>query len=298
MELQLLPSKKIDKKKWDDCLNNSSNPLIYASSDYLDCMADNWDAIVAEDYSFVMPIPWRKKIGIRYCYKVPFIQQLGVFGKILTDENITSCIKLMLRSFRYGDYSFNYLNKVNDGKRSSNYMLSLASNYRSTSLFYSDKLKSDLSKAGKNGLGYQSGNTDEAIDLFRELYAEKTRGITATDYDNFYRLCNLKERENNLIVRKISLDKNILAISLLMKDKLRVYNLISCTTQKGRNVLAGHFLHDSLIKEYSQTGLIFDFEGSDIPGIKHFYKSFGAIEQPYSKIHFNRLPYLLQLFKR
>ena len=298
MELQLLPSKNIDKKKWDECLNSSSNPLIYASSAYLDCMADNWDGIVAEDYSFIMPIPWRKKFSIRYCYKVPFIQQLGVFGKILKEDNVTACIKLMFESFRYGDYSFNYLNKVNDGKRCSNYMLSLASNYRSTSFFYSDKLKSDLSKAGKNQLGYQSGNADEAIDLFRELYAERTQGITANDYDNFYRLCNLKERENNLIVRKISLDKNVLAISLLMKDKFRIYNLISCTTQKGRNALAGHFLYDSLIKEYSQTGLIFDFEGSDIPGIKHFYKSFGAIEQPYSSIHFNRLPYLLQLLKR
>ena len=70
------------------------------------------------------------------------------------------------------------------------------------------------------------------------------------------------------------------------------------TQKQGQHALAGHFLYDSLIKEYSQTGLIFDFEGSDIPGIKHFYKSFGAIEQPYSRIHFNRLPYLLQLLKR
>jgi len=298
MELQLLPSNKIDKKKWDECLNSSLGPLIYASSAYLDQMADNWDGIVAEDYSFIMPIPWRKKLGIRYCYKVPFIQQLGVFGKTAQEDDIKSCIQLMFAGFRYGDYSFNYQNKCYGGKRCSNYMLSLASNYRSTSFFYSDKLAADLSKAAKNSLQYERGNVDEAIGLFRELYKEKIQGITALDYDNFYRLCYLKEKENNLIVRKISSDKNILSISLLMKDKFRIYNLISCTTQQGRKALAGHFLYDSLIKEYSQTGLIFDFEGSDIPGIKHFYKIFGAIEQPYSQIHFNRLPYLLQLFKR
>ena len=298
MELQLLPSNKIDKKKWDECLNSSLGPLIYASSAYLDQMADNWDGIVAEDYSFIMPIPWRKKLGIRYCYKVPFIQQLGVFGKTAQEDDIKSCIQLMFAGFRYGDYSFNYQNKCDGGKRCSNYMLSLASNYRSTSFFYSDKLAADLSKAAKNSLQYERGNVDEAIGLFRELYKEKIQGITALDYDNFYRLCYLKEKENNLIVRKISSDKNILSISLLMKDKFRIYNLISCTTQQGRNALAGHFLYDSLIKEYSQTGLIFDFEGSEIPGIKHFYKSFGAIEQPYSQIHFNRLPYLLKLFKR
>ena len=298
MELQLLPSNKIDKIKWDECLSSSSVPLIYASSTYLDHMADNWNGIVAEDYSFIMPIPWRKKLGIRYCYKVPFIQQLGVFGKKVEEDAIQSCAELMLESFRYGDYFFNYRNKYNSGKRCSNYILSLASNYRSTSLFYADKLTSDLSKATKNSLEYEHGTADEAIGLFRELYTERIQGITPGDYNNFYRLCNLKERENNLIVRKISSGKNILSISLLMKDKFRIYNLISCTTQNGRNALAGHFLYDSLIKEYSQTGLIFDFEGSDLPGIKHFYKSFGAIEQPYTQIHFNRLPFFLQLFKR
>ena len=61
---------------------------------------------------------------------------------------------------------------------------------------------------------------------------------------------------------------------------------------------AGHFLLDNIIKEFSQTGLVLDFEGSDIPGIEHFYKSFGAINQPYNKIHFNRLPYFLRLLKR
>lgn len=298
MELQLLPSNKIDRKKWDECLNSSSNPLIYASSAYLDHMADNWDGIIAEGYAFIMPIPWRKKFGIKYCYKVPFIQQLGVFGKAVQEDDIKSCIQLMFAWFRYGDYSFNYQNTRNGGKHCSNYVLSLASNYRSTSFFYGDKLTSDLSKAAKNSLQYEHGTADEAMHLFRELYTDRLQGITTNDYDSFYRLCKLKESQNNLIVRKISLDKNILSISLLMKDKFRIYNLISCTTPNGRNALAGHFLYDSLIKEYSQTGLIFDFEGSDIPGIKHFYKSFGAIEQPYTQIHFNRLPFLLKLLKR
>jgi hypothetical protein len=61
---------------------------------------------------------------------------------------------------------------------------------------------------------------------------------------------------------------------------------------------AGHLLYDSFIKEFSQTRLVFDFEGSDIPGIEHFFKIYCAINQPYAKIHFNRLPYILRLLKR
>ncbi len=217
MELQLLPSKKINKKKWDECLNSSSTPFIYASSVYLDSMADNWDGIIAEDYEFIMPVPWRKKFGIKYCYSVPFIQQLGVFGKTFRENDITACARLMLRSYKYGDYSFNYLNKFKGGKVCSNYMISLASNYRSTSFFYSDKLKSDLTKAGKNSLEYEWGSAGEAIELFRELYAERISGFTPHDYNNFYNLCSLKEKENNLIVRKISSGKNLLAIKMYWK---------------------------------------------------------------------------------
>ena len=298
MQLQLFSSTEIDKQKWDDCLKESSNQLIYASSVYLDYMADNWDGIIGDDYNLIMPIPWRKKYGIKYCYHAPFIQQTGVFAKAIEDDEVRDCLKLMLQYFKYGDYSLNFMNTIKSGKSANNYMLSLASNYRSTSFFYSEDLKANLSKASKYFLIYEKGNAEEAINLFRELYGEKFPNVISVNYKNFYDLCELKATEGNLIVRKISLDKRTVSMNLLLKDKHRIYSLMHSTTSEGRNISAGHFLLDNIIKEFSQTGLVFDFEGSDIPGVEHFIKSFGAINQPYSKIHFNRLPYLLRLFKR
>ncbi|MEP6684706.1 MAG: hypothetical protein ABJA35_15655 [Parafilimonas sp.] len=298
MQLQLLSSHEIDKQKWDDCLKDSINPFIYASSVYLDCMADNWDGIVGDDYNIIMPIPWRKKFGVQYSYHVPFIQQLGVFGKEFKQDDVNDCIRLMLQNFKYGDYSLNFMNTIKSGKQSNNYMLSLASNYRSTSFFYSDKLKSDLTKAANNSFEYVTATADEVINLFKELYTERMPDLDAENYKKLYDLSVIKDKENNLITRKIIVKNKAVAMGLLLKDKFRIYNLISCTTSEGRVMHAGHFLYDSLIKEFSQTGLIFDFEGSDIPGVEHFFKSFGAINQPYTKIHFNRLPYFLRLLKR
>ena len=298
MQLTVLPSYNIDKSKWDECLYSSTMPFIYASSAYLDNMADNWSGIVGDDYALIMPIPWRKKFGINYTYSVAFVQQLGLFGKRVSDDNVKACMKLMLNNFKYGDYSFNHLNKINNAKTSNNYVLSLASDYKATSLFYSDKLKSDLKKAVHQAFEYSDAPTEDAIKYFNELYGARIPNVTQADYNNLYTFCILKQEEKNLIVRKVSQAKDILAINLLIKDANRLYNLLSCTLPKGRNVFAGHFLYDSLIKEFSRTGLVFDFEGSDIPGVAHFYKSFGAINQSYAKIHFNRLPYFLRLFKR
>jgi hypothetical protein len=298
MELVILPSYKIDKQKWDECLYSSAMPFIYASSAYLDHMADNWSGIVGNDYELIMPVPWRKKYRIKYTYAVPFVQQLGLFGRSASDDDISACLKLMLSNFKYGDYAFNHLNKIDDAKTSNNYVLSLAADYNSTSLYFSDKLRSNLKRTAEHAFEYSDAQAEEAIKCFDELYRERISNITAADYDHFYALCSLKQKESNLIVRKVSLVNKLLAINLLMKDGYRLYNLLSCTLPEGRNVFAGHFLYDSLIKEFSRTGLVFDFEGSDIAGVEHFYKSFGAINQPYPKIHFNRLPYFLRLFKR
>src|SRR3954451_11282004 len=100
--IEIMPSHKIDNTKWDTCIKKSDNSFIYATSSYLNFMSDNWHGIVVNDYDCVMPIPWRKKFGIRYCYDVPFIQQLGWFQQTET----TSSVLIFPRFFsfiKYGD---------------------------------------------------------------------------------------------------------------------------------------------------------------------------------------------------
>lgn len=298
MQLQIIASHKIDELKWDQCLKSSTNALIYSSTDFLNTICDNWDAIVVNDYDFIMPVPWRKKFGIKYCYHVPFLQQAGVFGKDINEKIVAGCFQLLQKITRYGDYAFNYKNKISVGKVCNNFTLSLASNYESTSLFYSDKLKADLTKAQSYSFDYIQAGADEAINLYHQMYGQRFPHISEADYRRLFDFCLIKEKENNLVVRKIKNAGTTVAINLLLKGKSRLYNLISCTTAEGRSLHAGHALHDSIIKEFSQTGWLLDFEGSDIPGVAHFYKSFGAINQPYTRIHFNSLPKILQLFKR
>jgi hypothetical protein len=73
---------------------------------------------------------------------------------------------------------------------------------------------------------------------------------------------------------------------------------MNSTTPDGRKKEANHFLLDQVIKEFAGKPLIFDFEGSDVPGIKSFYEKFGAINQPYYSLHFNLLPAPFKWLKR
>ena len=56
--LQYLHRTQIDTQKWDQCITNAANGLLYAHSFYLDHMADNWDALVlGEELERAKPDP-------------------------------------------------------------------------------------------------------------------------------------------------------------------------------------------------------------------------------------------------
>ena len=111
--IEIIPSHQIDNAKWDACLRNSSNGLIYATSTYVNCIADNWHGIVIGDYDCVMPVPWKKKLGVRYCYDTPFIQQLGWYS-VHRMSDALSLMKTLFSFCKYGDYAFNFSNTLHE----------------------------------------------------------------------------------------------------------------------------------------------------------------------------------------
>src|SRR3712207_5060172 len=99
----------IDTARWDACIANALNGLIYAKSYYLDALATHWHAIVADDYEIVMPLPFRRKYGIRYVYMPAFTQQLGCFSSAeIPDGVLNEMLLLAQQHLSFGDYHFNY----------------------------------------------------------------------------------------------------------------------------------------------------------------------------------------------
>ena len=74
--------------------------------------------------------------------------------------------------------------------------------------------------------------------------------------------------------------------------------MINSNFPEGRSNETNYLLLSSIWKEFAQTGLLFDFEGSDTPGIKTFYKKFGSTNQQYYSIHFNNLLWPIRLLKK
>ncbi len=299
-EAYILPSSHIDAPKWNKCISNSQNGLIYASSDYLNAMADNWHGIVIDDYRAVMPIPWRIKMRFRYAYMPAFMQQLGLVGDY-TMTDLEAVLRTLPDFVSLADIHFNFSNTALSSRKEvsakTNLVIDLSDGYDTIYALYRKDLKENIRKAGQ--LSYENYTVEQARDLYRKQYAARMPHVSDVDYHHFSELCARFHQHDQCIVRCVQdEDATVLASAILLKDTRRIYNLANAVTPQGREKAANDFLLDRILHEFAGQPLIFDFEGSELRGVKAYYEKFGAVNQPYFYYHYNGLPWPLRLFKR
>lgn len=293
----------IDIPRWDACMKQAANRLIYGFSFYLDCMtAEKWDALVFDDYAAVMPLTWRRKYGTRYLYQPAFTQQTGIFSTIpITGPMIEAFLTTATRLFRFAEIFFNYGNPYPVFETRCNFILPLDTPYPSLAAQYKKDLVRNLKLAARAGLQYHSGFSDIAGALrgYRKEYGSRLPQLTEDDYRHFENLCEYLQQQGRLLLRAAT-DRmgQPLATALLARDHKRCYLLQSTTFPAGRDTKANHFLLDRLVDELAGTGNILDFEGSDLPGIAHFYSNFGSRQQHYFFYRHNQLPRPWRWLKR
>ena len=283
--IKIIPSHLIDESKWNDCLLVNKG-LIYSRYEYLNAMSKHWVGLVLGDYKGIMPICFKKKFGIQYSFIPPFIQQLNWVGKPVSTLDLKHII---LQFTKYGDLMWNRMDKGFNQLPKINFIIDLNNSYEKIYNNYSTDLKQNLKKAAKEKLNYKGSSTLlQAINIYKKLYANRLEKTTQQDFDHFINLCLQLFNNNQCFVREVLNSNNeIMAIALLLKDENRIYNIANTTTELGRKTEANHFLLDNIIKEFSSKDLIFDFEGSDIDGVKKFYQKFGPINEPYYHWHIN-----------
>lgn len=298
---QILHSTAIDLLQWDNCVAVNNNGLIYATSLYLNAMCSNWYGLVYKDYELIFPIPYKKKYGIAYCYMPAFTQQLGFIGneKLVTNEMLQQLQDFVKYASPYINFDNSHFAKVNNCVVRNNFILSLEQSYASIKKSYKKSMAYSLAKAKKQNLQYVvSDNINEAVSMYEAYNRDKMLHVTMEDYKSLKRLLKQLYSKQQVIVRKaVNANGETLSIVLLMQDEKRYYNIINATTELGRKSESNYFLYNELLQELSNQNMIFDFEGSDLTGVKSFYEKFGAINQPYFHWHYNKLPKIISWLK-
>jgi hypothetical protein len=300
MNIKYISYKEINFKKWDACILSSSCSLPYALSFYLDATCDkNWDALVLEDYTAVMPLPIREKLGVSYVFQPYFSQQLGIYSTInLTQEQEESFIKIIPSSIKYIDTYINYTNTI-AGKSRCNLILDLQQSYENIYNGFSDNLKRNLKKATKYPLVFEAIQESEYLSFAKKIMLDEEKNKYSKEiYDLLVQLYKVLDTNKMLQAYAIKEGNSILSVALFIVYKNRIVNLAPFNSPTAKEKQTSAFLFDAIIKQYADTSLFLDFEGSEIAGVKNFYKQFGAIEQNYSHYKENRLPRLLRFLKK
>jgi hypothetical protein len=295
---------QVDKQQWDNCIRSAANTLIYGYSFYLDALAPGWNAVVDENYKWVMPLPNKRKFGISYLYQPPFVQQLGVFAKSLQDVPLKEIAQLLQTHYRFCEVQWNYATPgLSDNSiqqtPATNFILDLNSTYEPIRERYTKDLKRNLQRGSRFQFTFKAiDDYALCIRLYRQYYGERIPHVKSKDYAAFAEACKCAAANDMLICRQVVNENDeVLALALLLNDGKRLYNMMNTTTAAGRKTEANHVLLDAIIKEFSGQDLIFDFEGSDLDGVKAFYRNFAPANQPYYHIKYNLLPWPVRLLK-
>lgn len=298
-KLRYLKHVEIDSEKWNRCIDNSSNALIYAYSWYLNLVCKSWDAIIYGDYEYVLPIPIRSKFGINYVYQPYFAQQLGIFP-IPPEKIQESFSNELFNQFRLINYQINaQLNKNNflsfNLAERVNLVLSLNHNYETIYKKYTPHTKRNINKAKQCDIEVSRNILmDDYFSSFESRYP-----VASNEMNHLKELVKFsKKNGTGEFYGVFSSKKNLCAAVFFIRSNKRAVVLSSFSTQEGRKNRSMFAIIDNFVQHNSNTHLLLDFEGSNKESLARFYAGFGAQPEYYYHISANKLPSILKLFNR
>lgn len=283
MQIRLLKHSEIDFKRWDNSISNARNALPYASSCYLNAVSPCWEALVSENYEFVMPLPIKKFLFVKYIAQPPFCQQLGIFS---ASEVSKAVLNLFLRKIPYLvlTYSFNEWNFIENGRTNPNYVLDLSLPKDELCSQFSKNTQRNILKAKKYDLSLGENLSKDEFFAFYQKYNKEEGLLFKKLFSNFFvnqspflkgRFFGVRTSKNELI-----------AAVFCLQTKNRITYLAPVSNKEGKQKSAMFLLVDYLIASYSN--IFLDFEGSRIDGVARFYKGFGAKQRVYYTVGYGK----------
>ncbi|GAA4311770.1 GNAT family N-acetyltransferase [Nibribacter koreensis] len=299
--IQLLSHQEIDVAQWEACLASCPQPLVYAHAWYLNMVTKNsWQALVEikdGKYVSVLPVAIKKWIGQKQVYQPLFTQQLGLFT---TEESshttVVEYLEALAQHFQQLQYqlpaseSFSLPNQASWQMRPRpNYELPLAAPYEVLYKGYSQNLKRSLKKAAQAGLVPVLVSSPEAvIRLFTQTKGKELPSLQSRHYAILQKLTAETQKHGVGEVWEIRKSGELVTGAIILRDAHRITFLFGASSAQGRKLGAMGFLLNYLIEQASNQHIIFDFEGSEVPGVANFYAGFGAEPVSYLSLSFQR----------
>ncbi len=300
LQIRYIKHTEIDKPLWDSQIHKAANGRIYAFSGWLDIVSPEWSALVTDSYDFLMPLPGKKKFGIKYVAQPKFTQQTGIFSsRKITNNIVSDFLKSIPEKYKYQVVHLNSQNRISGENivKKTNHLLSLNNKFSNLFKAFSQNTKRNIRKSEK-----LKNITDKNISVDEAIFLKKENNINALSEKDLKTLRRLilfaKEQFNVKIYGVRNKNKKLISVTVFVFCENRIYLPLIASSPEGKKKFASFHIFNTFIEEYAGNELFLDFEGSSVPGVARFFEGWGAVPETYYIYRQNNLPVFFKIFKK
>lgn len=261
-------------------------PLPYGLSWWLDVVTDlSWEGLVADDYRVVMPLPKLTRFGVLpITGRPPYTQQLGPFGNLQTGD-VRTLLSAVPKTFQIAlplrpSITTRQVPDRYRQRRRVNYVIDLSGPFEVTKRGFPKTLQSLLRKTQALD-NLQPMESKEFIALSQEWLGDRP-GMSSKHFRYLRGLIDAATQKDMGACFQLRENGEQLAAGFFPTLNGRTINIASVSTALGRKRCGMSRLLSLVMRQNSEVpGAMFDFEGSELPGVKQYFAKFGSVNEGY-----------------
>ncbi|MBN9295153.1 MAG: hypothetical protein J0G96_14340 [Flavobacteriia bacterium] len=276
--MEIIPHTNIDFNRWD-ALVASDELTPYDYSYYLNAVSEKWYVYADPEYTKGFAFSTASRLGVENVTIAPFVRAHRFYGN-WTSEEISAAFREIKKRFR--GCIFQSDRQIGNKVRS--YQIA-------EEISLSSHAKRNIQKAGKNNLIIR--NSEKIEPAFRILAAELEQKIAGFNKDQQTILFNLLielNKNKKLIIKEIVKENKVIGGLFFFKGKARDLYIKGGADEEGKKSGGMYFAMYQQIQETLEAGKVFDFDGSEVPGVKRFNHYFGSTDHNYYQVSWDNNP--------
>lgn len=302
MIIKHITNSEIDNLKWDKKVRDAFNGSIFGFSWYLDIVADGWEALVSEDYDFVMPLPVKQMMGVNYIDMPKYVTHFSIYTKKELTDDISSAF-LAVMPYPVLNYKFSVFNGIEEQKNfnlahTKTYKLDLIKSYRRIKSGFKSDFKMQLVKAISANIAVQNGILPVDFVEFMQHKAVVHSRAHQDDIEMLRRIAvNAVRYRVGTIYGAYNKRNSLCAVALFVGSHNSSFFVAAAASKSGLQEHAFTLLLDVFFEQQAEHNLTVHLEAIDLPNKEKVFVDIGAESYPQLCITQNKLPWYLKVVK-
>lgn len=291
MKTHWVNQKEIIREDWDQLVAKTKDVSIYVNSFYLDATAIDWEAYVAEDFSFAIPVGVVRKGGISRVYPPLFqryVEPIGDVSKIDWEAFEKSLMK------RYSKGDLQAKSAILPNTPFTNYIHQVVDKD-------SFKLKTQAKRMIKRfektdyQIREENINTEALSKLIAKELSKKLPIYATKDVEHLFEVVK-KAEENGYLYKVAVFDGETLKGGLIgLKFNGQLLYLKGTAEEELQEQGAMYALMNHFIEYGLSQNCSIDFGGSRVKGIQFFNQRFSGVDVEYFNYSWDNSPLWFKL---